>query len=151
MWKQMHRTARILALSVIFGTGLGACNIDKRVHGVVDIEVTAGKKLLDPSTAKFTVEGGSEDLKLMHVSSPSAVVTRMVNAKGETIAMNEGVPIKAGQKVRFGPGEAYGIELDRVNRIPRGTYKIEMIFVFSNGDRQFATAPYIVPDGAEEI
>ena len=147
----LNRTAQIFALSIAAMAALSGCNVDKRALGVVDIEVTAGQKLLDPSTATFTVEGGAQDVKLMHVSSPSAVVTRMVNAKGETITMNEGVVVKAGQKVRFGPGAAYGIELDRVNRIPRGTGKIEMIFVFSNGDRQYATAPYIIPDGAEEI
>lgn len=143
----------------LIGTLLGAaalsmlagCGVDKRALGVVDIEVTAGQKLLDPSTATFTVEGGAQDVKLMSVSSPSAIVTRIVNANGETVTMDTGIVIKAGDKVRFGPGQTYGVELDRVNRLPRGTGEIEMSFVFSNGDRQYATAPYIVPEGAEEI
>ena len=142
---------RKFALTIAAVAALPACNLDKRALGVVDIEVTAGQKLLDPSIATFTVEGGSQDVKLMHVSSPSAIVTRIVDAKGNTITMHQGIPIKAGGKVRFGPGETYGVELDRVNRIPRGTNKIELTFVFSNGDRQYATAPYIIPDGAEEI
>ncbi len=144
-------SSRIFMLSVAALGALSACNVDKRVLGVVDIEVTAGQKLFDPSIASFTIEGGAQDVKLMHVSSPSAVVTRIVDAKGKTITIDEGIVIKAGEKVRFGPGAIYGVELDRVNRIPRGTNKIEMTFVFSNGDRQYATAPYTIPDGAEEI
>jgi periplasmic copper chaperone A len=139
-----------MASTLAMGT-LTACNVDKRVLGVVDIEVTAGQKLLNPSFATFTVEGGAQDVKLMHVSSPSAIVTRIVDSKGKTVTIDEGIVIKAGQKVRFGPGEDYGVELDRVNRIPRGTNKIDISFVFSNGQRQYATAPYVIPDGAEEI
>lgn len=147
----LRNIARGLMVSCLAVGALSACNVDKRALGVIDIEVTAGQKLLDPSIATFTVEGGAQDVKLMSVASPSAILTRIVDAKGETITMDKGIVIKAGEKVRFGPGEAYGVELDRVNRIPRGTNKIEMTFVFSNGDRQFATAPYTVPDGAEEI
>lgn len=138
-------------LACVCFAALSGCGVDKRALGVVDIEVTAGQKLIDPSIAKFTVEGGAQDVVLKSVSSPSSVVTRMVDAKGEPISIDKGIPIAAGKKVRFGPGQAYGVELDRVNKIPRRTGKIELIFVFSNGDRQFATAPYIVPDGAEQI
>ena len=151
MTPMLRFNAPLLLISVLSVTALSACNVDKRALGVVDIEVTAGQKLLQPSIAKFTVEGGAQDVKLMQVSSPSAITTRMVGADGKPISIDQGVVIKAGQKVKFGPGETYGVELDRVNRIPRGTNKIELTFVFSNGDRQFATAPYIVPDGAEEI
>ena len=147
----LHNGSRNIFLFILAMTSLSACNVDRRVLGVVDIEVTAGQKLLDPSVATFTVEGGAQDVKLMHVTSPSAIVTRIVNAKGETVTMDEGIVIKAGEKVRFGPGEAYSVELDRVNRIPRATKKIEINFVFSNSERQYATAPYIIPDGAEEI
>jgi periplasmic copper chaperone A len=147
----LRYSSRLMALGILSAGLVTACNVDKRLMGVVDIEVTAGQKLLDPSTATFTIEGGAQDVKLMNVSSPSAIMTRIVDAKGATITMDKGIVIKAGEKVRFGPGETYGVELDRVNRIPRGTNKIEMTFVFSNGDRQYATAPYNIPDGAEEI
>ncbi len=140
-----------IAAASAFVSLMSGCGVDKRALGVVDIEVTAGQKLLEPSLASFTIEGGASDVRLMSVSSPSAITTRILDAKGEVITIDQGVAIPAGKKVRFGPGENYGVELDRVNRIPRGTKEIEMIFVFSNGDRQFATAPYRVPEGAEEI
>ena len=147
----MSRSFLPIAILALGSIALSSCNVDKRALGVVDIEVVAGQKLLDPSVASFVVEGGSSDVRLLNVSSPSAVVTRMVDANKKDISMDKGVTIPAGGKVRFGPGEAQMVLMDRVNRIPRGTNEIEIIFVFSNGDRQFATAPYDIPDGAEEL
>lgn len=147
----MSRSFMTIALIALGSIALSSCNVDKRALGVVDIEVVAGQKLLDPSVASFVIEGGSSDVRLLNVSSPSAVVTRIVDGKKNDISMDKGVAVPAGAKVRFGPGEAQMVLLEKVNRIPRGTNEIEMIFVFSNGDRQFATAPYEIPDGAEEL
>ena len=92
----MSRKFLPIALLAMGSIALSGCNVDKRALGVVDIEVVAGQKLLDPSVASFVVEGGSTDVRLLNVSSPSAIVTRIVDGKGEDITMDKGVAIPAG-------------------------------------------------------
>ena len=100
----------------------------------------------NPSGLYFTVHGGTQDVTLLRVSSPSVLRAEMHDSvKDEktgkmTMTKLDRVKVPAEGKVEFKRGGKH-VMLWGVNLIARRLEKIETEFVFSNGDRIRVTAP----------
>ena len=100
----------------------------------------------NPSALYFTVHGGMQDVTLLRVSSPSVLRAEMhdsvKDAKTGMLTMKkiDRIDVPAEGKVEFKRGGKH-VMLWGVNLIARRLEKIEVEFVFSNGDRIRVTAP----------
>ena len=100
----------------------------------------------NPSALYFTVHGGEQDVTLLRVTSPSVLRAEMhdsgVDAKTGMMTMDkiDRVEVPAKGKIEFKRGGKH-VMLWGVNLIARRLEKIEVEFVFSNGDRIRVTAP----------
>ena len=100
----------------------------------------------NPSALYFTVHGGTQDVTLLRVSSPSVLRGEMHDSVKDpktgmmTMAKLERIEVPAEGKVEFKRGGKHAM-LWGVNLIARRLEKIEVEFVFSNGDRIRVTAP----------
>jgi periplasmic copper chaperone A len=100
----------------------------------------------NPSALYFTVHGGEQDVTLLRVTSPSVLRAEMhdsgVDAKTGMMTMDkiDRIEVPAKGKVEFKRGGKH-VMLWGVNLIARRLEKIEVEFVFSNGDRIRVTAP----------
>ena len=100
----------------------------------------------NPSALYFTVHGGTQDVTLLRVSSPSVLRAEMhdsgVDTKTGMMAMDkiDRIEVPAEGKVEFKRGGKH-VMLWGVNLIARRLEKIETEFVFSDGSRIQVTAP----------
>jgi copper(I)-binding protein len=100
----------------------------------------------NPSALYFTVHGGMQDVALLRVSSPSVLRAEMHDTvKDEktgmlTMTKIDRIKVPAEGKIEFKRGGKH-VMLWGVNLIARRLEKIEVEFVFSNGDRIRVTAP----------
>lgn len=100
----------------------------------------------NPSALYFTVHGGAQDTTLLRISSPSVLRSEMhdtvMDAKTGMLTMTkiERLKIPAKGKIEFKRGGKH-VMLWGVNLIARRLEKIDVDFVFSNGDRIRVTAP----------
>jgi periplasmic copper chaperone A len=100
----------------------------------------------NPSALYFTVHGGTQDVTLLRVSSPSVLRAEMHDSakdpKTGMMSMNkiDRINVPAEGKIVFKRGGKH-VMLWGVNLIARRLEKIEVEFVFSNGDRIRVTAP----------
>ncbi len=100
----------------------------------------------NPSALYFTVHGGMQDVTLLRVSSPSILRAEMHDTVSDpktgmlTMTKIDRIKIPAKGKVEFKRGGKHAM-LWGVNLIARRLEKIEVEFVFSNGDRIRVTAP----------
>ena len=100
----------------------------------------------NPSALYFTVHGGTQDVTLLRVSSPSVLRAEMHDSVKDpktgmmTMTKLDRVKVPAESKVEFKRGGKHAM-LWGVNLIARRLEKIETEFVFSNGDRIRVTAP----------
>jgi periplasmic copper chaperone A len=100
----------------------------------------------NPSALYFTVHGGEQDVTLLRVTSPSVLRAEMhdsgVDAKTGMMTMDkiDRIEVPAKGKIEFKRGGKH-VMLWGVNLIARRLEKIEVEFVFSNGDRIRVTAP----------
>lgn len=147
MFRKYHPNALfgLTALAALTGCAGGA-----EQPRISAIEAVSGPTLRDPSTLAFTIRGGERDVRLNNVFSEMAIGTRMIDARGNPVPPGGGIPIPAGQTVRFSADGPH-VELLGVNRVARGLEEIELSFTFSDSTQQFATAPFIVPEGSEGV
>jgi periplasmic copper chaperone A len=100
----------------------------------------------NPSAMYFTVHGGPRDVKLVSVSSRSAIRVEMhessVDAKTGMASMAKisRVPVPAGSKVEFRKGGKH-VMLWGINLPARRLQRIDMEFLFSNNDRILVETP----------
>jgi periplasmic copper chaperone A len=100
----------------------------------------------NPSALYFTVHGGTQDVTLLRVSSPSVLRAEMHDTVSEpktgmlTMTKIDRIKVPAEGKVEFKRGGKH-VMLWGVNLIARRLEKIDVEFVFSNGDRIRVTAP----------
>ena len=100
----------------------------------------------NPSALYFTVHGGTQDVTLLRVSSPSVLRAEMHDSAKDaktgmmTMTKIDRIEVPAEGKVEFKRGGKH-VMLWGVNLIARRLEKIETEFVFSNGDRIRVTAP----------
>ena len=100
----------------------------------------------NPSALYFTVHGGVQDVTLLRVTSPSVLRAEMhetaKDAKTGMMTMTkiDRIKVPAESKVEFKRGGKHAM-LWGVNLIARRLEKIDVDFVFSNGDRIRVTAP----------
>lgn len=100
----------------------------------------------NPSALYFTVHGGEQPVTLLRVSSPSVLRAEMhdsgVDAKTGMMTMDkiDRIEVPAKGKIEFKRGGKH-VMLWGVNLIARRLEKIDVEFVFSNGDRITVTAP----------
>ncbi len=142
----------LAAMLLCIGTFLlSACARENDQPVVSDIEGEAGETFRLPSSLRFTVTGGENDVELRYVFSSMAIESRLYYADGTPVTPGDGIAIPAGETVTFGTEGGPRVELLGVNRVARGLDEIELNFVFSNGTEQFATAPFITPEGAQSL
>lgn len=97
-----------------------------------------------PSSGYFTVQGGPANVALMAVTARSAQRVEM----HETVQKDgvsemrpiDSVPVKIREKVAFAPGGKH-LMLWGIDGSARAAGKIELVFIFSNGDRIAVDAP----------
>jgi periplasmic copper chaperone A len=100
----------------------------------------------NPSALYFTVHGGEQDVTLLRVSSPSVLRSEMhetvKDAKTGMMTMTkiDRINVPAKGKIEFKRGGKH-VMLWGVNLVARRLEKIDVDFVFSNGDRIRVTAP----------
>ena len=100
----------------------------------------------NPSALYFTVHGGEQDVTLLRVTSPSVLRSEMHETAKDaktgmmTMAKLDRIEVPAKSKIEFKRGGKH-VMLWGVNLIARRLEKIEVEFVFSNGDRIRVTAP----------
>jgi periplasmic copper chaperone A len=100
----------------------------------------------NPSALYFTVHGGMQNVSLLRVSSPSVLRSEMHDTVSDpktgmlTMKKLDRIEVPAESKIEFKRGGKH-VMLWGVNLIARRLEKIELEFVFSNGDRIRVTAP----------
>jgi periplasmic copper chaperone A len=100
----------------------------------------------NPSALYFTVHGGMEDVNLVRVTSRSAIRIEMHDTVSDpktgmlTMKPIQRIGIPAKGKVEFRRGGKH-VMLWGINLPARRLEKMEIDFVFSNGDRIRVTAP----------
>lgn len=113
---------------------------------VDDAVVKLSPVLTNPSAMYFTVHGGPTDLKLLSVSSGSAVRTEMhesgKNPKTGMMTMTpiKSIPIPTNATVKFAPGGKH-VMVWGINLPARRLNELETEFLFSNGDRILVDVP----------
>lgn len=125
---------------------LAGCVDQGSVLKVTDARVKLNPVENGPSAMYFTVHGGNKDTTLVEVLSED-VIRIEIHESGKdpktgmmTMTPVNNVPIPAGGKVEFKPGGRH-VMLWGMNRVPIQTGKLEVQFVFANGDRQLAEVP----------
>lgn len=146
-----RKTLRLMLLGALIVLPAACDSGPHEQPRVKDIEAEAGQTFRLPSTLRFTIEGGQSDVQLRYVFSSMAIETRLYYADGTVVKPGDGIAIPAGEKVAFGEKGGPRVELLGVNRVARGLDEIELNFVFSNGTEQYATAPFVTPEGAESL
>jgi periplasmic copper chaperone A len=132
----------LVPLLVLFA---GSCGRPSELS-VRDAAVTLSPVDANPAALYFTVNGGAADVELLRVSSPSIVRAELHESKVDpktgmmTMAPLDRIKIPAKGKVEFKRGGKHAM-LFGVNRIARQLEKIEIEFLFNNGDRILVTAP----------
>jgi copper(I)-binding protein len=100
----------------------------------------------NPSVMYFTIHGGPADVSLVAVTSPSAQRTELheskVDAKTGMMTMERITRLKvpAGSKIEFKRGGKH-LMLYGINLPARRLQRMEVLFVFSNGDRILVEPP----------
>lgn len=100
----------------------------------------------NPSALYFTVHGGTQDVTLLRVTSPSVLRSEMHDTVSDsksgmlTMAKIDRIKVPAESKIEFKRGSKH-VMLWGVNLVARRLEKIDVEFVFSNGDRIRVTAP----------
>jgi periplasmic copper chaperone A len=113
---------------------------------VRDVVVKLSPVDANPAALYFTVHGGEAPVELLRVSSSSVVRAEMHESKIDpktgmmTMAPIDRIKIPAKSMVEFKRGGKHAM-LYGVNRIARSLEKIDIEFLFNNGDRILVTAP----------
>lgn len=125
---------------------LSGCNVNKGILKVTDAYVQMNPVEGAPSALYFTVHGGPKDTELLSVVSEYVIKIEMhesgKDAKTGAMKMTpvEKVAIPAETNVEFKPGGRH-VMLWGMNRVPVQTGKLEVEFVFGNGERQPVEVP----------
>ena len=100
----------------------------------------------NPSALYFTIHGGAGDVSLLRITSPSILRSEMHDTVSDpktgivTMAKIDRLKVPAESKIEFKRGGKH-VMLWGVNLVARRLEKIDVDFVFSNGDRIRVTAP----------
>ncbi len=122
-----------LCLAVLLVAGCGA----KPVEGVTDATVTLPAVPGRPGAAYFTLNGGAADNRLMQISAPQIVrielhESSMKNGMMTMNALEGGVAVPAGGKVKFAPGGKHAMLFDINPKVGPGT-TMKLNFTYANG------------------
>ncbi len=121
---------------------------------VDDAVVKLSPVTTNPSALYFTVHGGPADLKLLSVTSRSAIRTEMHESGKDpktgmmTMTPIRTVPVPADATVKFAPGGKH-VMVWGINLPARRLNELETEFLFSNGDRILVEVP-IQPMGGTD-
>lgn len=113
---------------------------------VDDAVVKLSPVLTNPSAMYFTVHGGPTDLKLLSVTSRSAIRTEMHESGKDpktgmmTMAPIQAIPVPADATIKFAPGGKH-VMVWGINLPARRLSELETEFLFSNGDRIVVEVP----------
>jgi hypothetical protein len=109
----------------------------------------------NPSAMYFTLHGGPSDVDLIAVTTPSAIRLEMhesaVDPKSGIVSMKKinRVKVPAGSKIAFRKGAKH-IMLWGINLPARRLQRIDVEFVFSNGDRLLVETPIEAISGKDD-
>jgi periplasmic copper chaperone A len=132
----------IIPLLAMFATGCGR-PAELRVSDAV---VKLSPVDTNPSALYFTIYGGEREVQLLRVISNSVIRAEMHDSTGDpatgmlTMQPMQRLVVPAKGKIEFKRGGKH-VMLWGVNLIARRLEKLEVEFVFSNGDRILVTAP----------
>ena len=137
----MRRFALALLLPI---TALSACSNKASVRGVEDAQVRLPAVSGNPGAAYFTLTGGAADDTMTEVSSPQAIRAEMHESKmdGGVMKMRPiagGVPVPAGETVRFAPGGKHVMLFD-INPAVKAGGKMTLVFSYADGSKVEAVA-----------
>ncbi len=140
-----NRRSGLLLLAITPALLLSACS-QEPVLRVNEAVVKLAPVDQNPSAMYFTVYGGPTDVELISVSSRSAIRAEMhessVDAKTGMATMTpvKRLKIAKGSKVEFRRGGKH-VMVWGINKPARRLERLDMEFVFSNGDRILVETP----------
>jgi periplasmic copper chaperone A len=149
--KLNRTTSMALSATLFLSLGLGGCGdppklrVDKAVLILSPVDS-------NPSALYFNIHGGTADVKLLRVTSPS-VIRSEIHESGKDAATGmmsmtplDKVTVPAKSKVEFKRGGKH-VMMWGVNLRARRLGEIETEYVFSNGDRILVEAVVQEADG----
>ncbi|NJM51701.1 MAG: copper chaperone PCu(A)C [Sphingomonadales bacterium] len=140
-----------LAVAAALAMALNACGDPPKLR--VDQAVLVLSPVdSNPSALYFTVHGGTEDVKLLRVVSPS-IIRSEIHESGKdpktgmmTMTPLTSIPVAARSKVEFKKGGKH-VMIWGVNLRARRLGEMETEYIFSNGDRILVNAIVEEADG----
>ncbi len=124
---------------------MGGCSSEPAELKVTDMVVRLNANPKAPSAAYFTIRGGATDDRLMSIISPVVIRTElhetMKNGNMASMkALDAGVAVPAGARVKFEPGGKHVMLFD-LNPVVQPRTTMAMIFTFASGTQLQAQVP----------